>query len=119
MSLTAKQLEARRTYIGSSDAKIIYQSDVYAWEDLIIQKREGKPIEFDKAARMRIDAGNYMESFVIDKFSEAAKINVSGHGVEFDNGYFHSTTDAMASVGNVIEAKTHLGYLNMEELDDL
>ena len=119
MSLTAKQLEARRTYIGSSDAKIIYQSDVYAWEDLIAQKREGKPIEFDKAARMRIDAGNYMENFVIDKFSEAAKVTVNGRGVEFDNDYFHSTTDAMASSGHVIEAKTHWGYMTMDELGDL
>ena len=119
MSLTAKQLEARRTYIGSSDAKIIYQSDVYAWEDLIIQKREGKSIEFDRSARMRIDAGNYMENFVIDKFSDAAKVSVNARGVEFDNGIFHSTTDAMAESGHVIEAKTHWGFMTMDELGDL
>lgn len=119
MSLTAKQLEARKTYIGSSDAKIIYESDVYAWEDLIIQKREGKPIEFDKAARMRINAGNYMEKFVIDEFSLASKVTVNGRGIEFDKGFYHSTTDAVASSGNVIEAKTHWGYMTIDELGDL
>lgn len=119
MSLTATQLEARRTYIGSSDAKIIYQSDIYAWEELITQKREGKPIEFNAAARMRIDAGSFMESFVIDKFGEAAKVKATAWGIEFDKGYFHSTTDAIANSGHVIEAKTHWGFMDMDELADL
>jgi len=119
MSLTETQLEARKTYIGSSDAKTIYESDPIAWEELILQKQGGQPIEFDKAARMRIDAGSFMESFVIDKFSEAAKVKATAWGIEFDKGYLHSTTDAMTSTGHVIEAKTHWGFMDIEELADL
>ncbi len=119
MSLTAKQLEQRRTYIGSSDAKTIYESDVYAWENLILQKRNGESIEFDKNARLRIDAGNHMESFVLDQFTKLAKVTIRNRGVGYDNLFMHSTTDAMAVTGHVIEAKTHWGFMTMDELGDL
>lgn len=119
MSLTATQLEARKTYIGSSDAKTIYESDVYAWQSLIDQKRGGEQIQFDKAARLRIDAGSFMEIFVIEKFSEAAKVKIQSWGAEFDKGFYHSTTDAMTTTGHVVEAKTHWGFMDMDELADM
>lgn len=119
MSLTQKQLEARATYIGSSDAKTIYESDIYAWQALIDQKRGAEPIEFNQATRLKIDAGTYMEGFVLDKFSELSDVKIQGYGLEFDKGFYHSTTDAMSASGHVIEAKTHWGFMDMDELCDM
>ena len=119
MSLTQKQLEARATYIGSSDAKTIYESDIYAWQALIDQKRGAKPIKFNKDTQLKVDAGTYMEGFVLDKFSELSEVKIQGYGLEFDKGFYHSTTDAMSMSGHVIEAKTHWGFMDMDELCDM
>lgn len=123
MSLTAQQLEERKTYIGSSDAKTIYESDVYAWQELIHQKHGVESLKFDKSAQLRIDAGSYMEDFVLNKFTELSSIKIDSRGREFDQVidgvHYHSTTDAWGVGGRVIEAKTHWGFMTIDEICDM
>ena len=69
MALTKQQLNERKNFIGSSEAKIIAGGDFTAWAKLISEKKgESEPF-ITKQLQFMFDAGNHLESFVLDAFA--------------------------------------------------
>ena len=123
MALSQKQLNERKNFIGSSEAKLIAKADFREWAKLISEKKgESEPF-VSKQLQYLFDAGNHLESFVLDSFQKATKLKAnakgSGRTVDHHDVPIHSTYDAIASDGNPIEAKTHFGFISMVDLCDL
>ena len=123
MALTKQQLNERKNFIGSSEAKIIAGGDFTAWAKLISEKKgESEPF-VTKQLQFMFDAGNHLESFVLDAFANTTKMKYGSAGegrtVDYNGVPIHSTYDAIASDGNPIEAKTHWGFIPMDDLCDL
>ena len=70
MNLTPQQLNERKNFIGSSEAKIISSGSYKEWFDLIQEKKDGIARFFDKATIFKMAAGSHLESFVIDNAQE-------------------------------------------------
>ena len=123
MALTKQQLSERKNFIGSSEAKTIANGSFEDWAKLISEKKGEKIPIISKQLQTLFDAGNHMESFVLDQFETISKLKAeqrgSGRTVDHIGIPIHSTYDAIASDGNPIEAKTHWGFMSMEELCDL
>ena len=129
MALSQKQLEERRYFIGSSDAKIIASADLEKWHELIEEKHNATPKVFPKADQRRMDAGTYMEGFVLDCFEEDAKMEIGSYQCGRTNVYkkgnlavpIHSTYDALtkAEPFTPVEAKCHFGMWDMDKIADL
>lgn len=123
MALTQKQLSERKHFIGSSEAKIIANGSFSEWAKLISEKKGEQERLVTKQLQFLFDTGNYMEPYVLDKFQEISDLKANNRGsgktVDYQGTPIHSTFDAIASDGNPIEAKTHYGFLSMDELCDL
>lgn len=123
MALTQKQLSQRKFFIGSSEAKIIANGSFSDWAKLISEKKGEQTQLISKQLQMLFDAGNHMESFVLDHFETLGNLKAnqrgSGRTVDHMGVPIHSTYDAIASDGNPIEAKTHWGFMSMDDLCDL
>ena len=123
MALSQKQLNERRNFIGSSEASIIANGSFSAWNDLIMQKRDGVEKFFDKQTMFLMDAGSHMASFVLNKGEDITKLKFtnrqSGKTVDHGIAPIHSTYDAIASDSRPVEAKTHWQFRDMDELCDL
>ena len=123
MVLSQQQLNARRNFIGSSEASIIANGSYSSWYELIEQKRNSLEKIFDKQTRFLMEAGTFMEPFVLEKGEEIMKMKFrnqqSGKTVDHGIAPIHSTYDAIAADGRPVEAKTHWQFRNMDELCDL
>ena len=123
MALTQKQLSQRKFFIGSSEAKIIANGSFSDWAKLISEKKGEQTQLISKQLQMLFDAGNHMEPFVLDHFETLGNLKAeqrgSGRTVDYLGVPIHSTYDAIASDGNPIEAKTHWGFMSMDDLCDL
>ena len=129
MALSQKQLEERKYFIGSSDAKIIASADLEKWHELIEEKHNATPKVFPKASQRKMDAGTYMEGFVLDCFEEDAKMEIGSYQCGRTNVYkkgnlavpIHSTYDALTKAEPFIpvEAKCHFGFWDMDKLADV
>ena len=123
MALSQQQLNARRNFIGSSEASIIANGSYSSWYELIEQKRNSLEKIFDKQTRFLMEAGTFMEPFVLEKGEEIMKMKFrnqqSGKTVDHGIAPIHSTYDAIAADGRPVEAKTHWQFRNMDELCDL
>ena len=122
MALSQKQLSERKNFIGSSEAKIIANGSFSDWAKLISEKKGEQERLVTKQLQFLFDTGNYMEPFVLDNFQKISSLKVnqrnSGRTVDYRGAPIHSTYDGIASDGNPVEAKTHFGYMSMEELCD-
>ena len=128
MTLSQKQLKERMHYIGSSDAKIIASADMVKWRDLIDEKASAIPKVFPKAIQNKMNAGSFMEPYVLDEFTIISGIEIDSFQlgrsrVETINGLdvpIHSTYDALQVGGDrvPIEAKCHWGMSSIEDLCD-
>lgn len=129
MTLSQKQLEERKYFIGSSDAKIIASADLEKWYELIEEKHNATSKVFPKATQRRMDAGTYMEGFVLDCFEEDAKIKIGSYQCGRTNVYkknniavpIHSTYDALTKDEPFVpvEAKCHFGMFDMDKVADM
>ena len=123
MALSQKQLSERKNFIGSSEAKIIANGSFEDWAKLISEKKGEQQRLVSKQLQFLFDTGNYMEAFVLDQFENVSNLKAnqrnSGRTVDHMGTPVHSTYDAIASDGNPIEAKTHFGFMSMEDLCDL
>lgn len=123
MALSQKQLSERKNFIGSSEAKIIANGSFEDWAKLISEKKGEQQRLVSKQLQFLFDTGNYMEAFVLDQFENVSNLKAnqrnSGRTVDHMGAPIHSTYDAIASDGNPIEAKTHFGFMSMEDLCDL
>ena len=80
MALTQQQLNERKNFIGSSEAKIIASGDFKSWAKLISEKKgESEPL-ISKQLQFMFDAGNHLESFVLDAFGKNTKLKVGSVG---------------------------------------
>ncbi len=125
MNLTPQQLNERKNFIGSSEAKIISSGSYKEWFDLIQEKKDGIARFFDKATIFKMAAGSHLESFVIDNaqeqgFKYALTEEGSGKTVDYMGVPIHSTYDCIARGDrSPVEIKTHFGFMNIDELADL
>lgn len=123
MALTKKQLSERKNFIGSSEAKIIADGSFSDWAKLISEKKGEQERLVTKQLQFMFDTGNYMEPFVLDQFEKITNLKAKNRGtgrtVDHNGTPIHSTYDAVASDGNPIEAKTHYGFLSMDEICEL
>ena len=123
MALTQKQLSERKNFIGSSEAKIIADGSFSDWAKLISEKKGEQERLFTKQERFRMDTGSFMEPYVLNAFEEELKLKAkqrnSGRTVDYQGVPIHSTYDAIASDGLVVEAKTHWRFWNMDEICEL
>jgi hypothetical protein len=123
MALTKQQLSERKNFIGSSEAKIIADGSFADWAKLISEKKGEQERLVTKQLQFMFDTGNYMEAFVLDNFALITDLKVGARGtgktIDYQGVPIHSTYDAIASDGNPIEAKTHFGFMSMDELCDL
>ena len=122
--LTEAQIKERATYIGSSDASTIVKANYDDWEKLVLQKTGQEVWKPNKQTQLMMDAGSYMESFIIDQWAEREKrqVNFRGGGktILINNVPMHSTFDGRVVGDNApLEIKTHFGFKDMEELCDL
>ena len=122
--LTEAQIKERATYIGSSDASTIVKANYDDWEKLVLQKTGEEVWKPNKQTQLMMDAGSHMESFIIDQWAEREKrkVNFRGGGktILINNVPMHSTFDGRV-VGDSapLEAKTHFGFKDMDELCEL
>ena len=123
MALTQKQLSERKNFIGSSEAKIIADGSFDDWKKLISEKKGEQERLFTKQERFRMDTGSFMEPYVLNAFEKELKLKAkqrnSGRTVDYQGVPIHSTYDAIASDGLVVEAKTHWRFWNMDEICEL
>ena len=129
MGLTKKQLEARRNFIGSSEAKIIASADLEKWHELILQKKAAEPIVFNRTIQRKMDWGSYSESFVLDEWSTDSDIEIGSFQLGRDRIHeskgvkvpIHSTYDALTveEPWNPVEAKCHFGMMNIDDIADM
>ena len=64
MALSQQQLNARRNFIGSSEASIIANGSYSSWYELIEQKRNSLEKIFDKQTRFLMEAGTCSDGAV-------------------------------------------------------
>ena len=130
MALTQKQLEARKHFIGSSDAMRIANGDHDEWHQLILEKSGDVTPHFDKATLLRMSAGSHLEPWIIKSVNDNLKdyklprlIDCSDVEYDLDNNGvpMHSTLDGkIAGRDNVpVEIKAHFGFRDMDELCEL
>jgi len=129
MALSQKQLEERRYFIGSSDAKIIASADLEKWHQLIEEKHNATSKVFPKSTQRRMDAGSFLEPAVLDWFEEDAKIEVGSYQCGRTRVHkkgnlsvpIHSTYDALTKADPFIpvEAKCHFGMWDMDKIADM
>ena len=137
MALTQKQLDERKYYIGSSEAEIISSGNLARWKELIETKHNATSLDFNRSTQLKMDAGSFMEPFVLEQYEEVSGSTVYNYQfgktrvAEFDLGGpykfqvpIHSTYDALtnspASDVNIpVEAKCHWGMMKMDEICDM
>ncbi|BAQ86993.1 putative nuclease [uncultured Mediterranean phage uvMED] len=129
MALSQKQLDQRKYYIGSSEAKIIASADLEKWHELIEEKHNATSKVFPKSTQRRMDAGSFLEPAVLDWFEEDAKIEVGSYQCGRTRVHkkgnlsvpIHSTYDALTKADPFIpvEAKCHFGMWDMDKIADL
>ena len=99
MVLSKAELQERKHYIGSSEAKIIAGGNLEEWRKLIEEKRGNIEKVFPKATRYKMDLGSYLETFIIDTFVNVTGINVDTRGmgktILAENIPMHSTFDGL------------------------
>ena len=79
MALSQKQLDERKYYIGSSEAKIIASADLEKWYELIEEKHNATSKVFPKSTQLRMDLGTYCEPFVLDTFETTSDIKIGSY----------------------------------------
>ena len=129
MALSQKQLDERKYYIGSSEAKIIASADLEKWHELIEEKHNATSKVFPKTTQRRMDAGTFLEPAVLEWFEEDAKIEVGSYQCGRTRVHkkgnlsvpIHSTYDALTKADPFIpvEAKCHFGMWDMDKIADL
>ncbi len=129
MALSQKQLDERKYYIGSSEAKIIASADLEKWHELIEEKHNATSKVFPKTTQRRMDAGTFLEPAVLEWFEEDAKIEVGSYQCGRTRVHkkgnlsvpIHSTYDALTKSDPFIpvEAKCHFGMWDMDKIADL
>ena len=121
MALTKTQLEERKHFIGSSDAKIIASGDYVEWHELMSQKAGILTKAFTKEQRILMDAGSHLESFILDCFNDVDKLpDIRSRNISRNRFYeaipIHSTLDAITVTGSPVEAKAHFMRKDIDEL---
>lgn len=129
MVLTQQQLDARKHFIGSSDAMRIANGNHDEWFQLMLEKRGDATPKFDKSTLLRMSAGTHLESWVIDTINDNRRdyrmphfITVVNNEYDLDhNGTpIHSTLDGRINATNIpVEVKCHFGFRDMDELCEL
>ena len=129
MALSQKQLDERKYYIGSSEAKIIASADLEKWHELIEEKHNATSKVFPKTTQRRMDAGTFLEPAVLEWFEEDAKIEVGSYQCGRTRVHkkgnlsvpIHSTYDALTKADPFIpvEAKCHFGMWDMDKIADM
>jgi len=129
MALSQKQLDERKYYIGSSEAKIIASADLEKWHELIEEKHNATSKVFPKTTQRRMDAGTFLEPAVLEWFEEDAKIEVGSYQCGRTRVHkkgnlsvpIHSTYDALTKSDPFIpvEAKCHFGMWDMDKIADM
>jgi len=121
--LTQAQIKERATYIGSSDAKTIASGDIAEWLTLAKRKSGDEVWKPNKQTQLLLDAGNHLEPFIIDQWSESNKrqVNFRGGGKTtlINDIPMHSTFDGRVVGDNApLEIKAHFGFKDIDELAD-
>ena len=129
MALSQKQLDERKYYIGSSEAKIIASADLEKWHELIEEKHNATSKVFPKTTQRKMDAGTFLEPAVLEWFEEDAKIEVGSYQCGRTRVHkkgnlsvpIHSTYDALTKSDPFIpvEAKCHFGMWDMDKIADM
>lgn len=121
--LTQAQIDARKGYIGSSDAKIIASGDMAKWQQLADEKRGVVQPHFSKDVLLKMSCGSHLESWIADEWQNMQSLPVEhrgiGKSIMFGEVPLHSTFDGLTHGKVPVEIKSHFGFMDMDELCEL